>query len=103
MQQTQPAKEPNYARIAESPKFKTLMARKKSFLLPMSLFFFAYYFTLPLLTSYSTALNQPALGPVSWAWLFAFSQFIMTWALCILYSRKARYYDALVEEIKREL
>ncbi|AEI45084.1 DUF485 domain-containing protein [Paenibacillus mucilaginosus] len=91
-----------YADIARTPKFQDLMARKKKFLLPMSLFFLAYYFTLPILTSYSKVLNQPAFGPVTWAWIFAFSQFIMTWVLCILYSRKSADYDRMIEEIREE-
>lgn len=95
------AKAMSYHEIANSPKFKALMSRKKRFLLPMSLFFFAYYFTLPLLTSYSTVLNSPALGSVSWAWIFAFSQFVMTWAFCILYSKKSAEYDKMIEEIRK--
>ncbi|MCZ8519183.1 MULTISPECIES: DUF485 domain-containing protein [Paenibacillus] len=91
-----------YADIARTPRFQALMARKKKFLLPLSLFFLAYYFTLPLLTSYSKVLNQPAAGPVTWAWIFAFSQFIMTWALCMLYSRKAADYDRMIDEIREE-
>ncbi|ULL18025.1 DUF485 domain-containing protein [Paenibacillus sp. H1-7] len=94
------AKAKSYHEIANSPKFKALMSRKKRFLLPVSLFFFAYYFTLPLLTSYSTVLNRPAFGPVSWAWIFAFSQFIMTWVLCIVYSRKSAQYDKMIESIR---
>ncbi|WP_156043113.1 DUF485 domain-containing protein [Paenibacillus sp. UNC451MF] len=93
------AKAVDYSRIAQSPQFKALMAKKKRFLVPTSLFFFAYYFTLPLLTSYTTVLNAPAFGSVSWAWIFAFSQFIMTWALCILYSRKSSEYDKMIEDI----
>ncbi|MBE1445068.1 DUF485 domain-containing protein [Paenibacillus sp. OAS669] len=95
------AKAVDYSRIANSPRFKALIARKKRFLVPMSIFFFAYYFALPLLTSYSKVLNAPAFGSVSWAWVFAFSQFIMTWALCIAYSRKSSQYDAMIEEITR--
>lgn len=93
----------SYVEIARSAPFKRLMARKKQFLLPMSLFFFAYYFVLPILTSYTTVLNTPAFGPISWAWVFAFSQFIMTWALCMIYSKKSREYDAMIEEIRKEL
>ena len=33
-------------------------------------------------------LNTPAFGDVTWAWVFAFAQFIMTWALCMIYSKK---------------
>lgn len=55
----------------------------------MTVFFLLFYFALPILTSYTDVLNHPAIGPITWAWVFAFAQFVMTWVLCILYSRKA--------------
>lgn len=93
---------PDYTRISTSPKFKQLMLKKKRFLFPMTVFFLVFYFLLPVLTSYSNVLNEPAIGPVSWAWLFAFAQFIMTWALCIIYSRKSKQFDQAIEQIKQE-
>lgn len=92
----------SYSEIARSSRFQALMARKRRFLLPMSIFFFAFYFALPLLTSYSKVLNHPAVGPISWAWVFAFAQFIMTWALCIIYSRQAAQYDQMIREIRSD-
>ncbi|OCA83070.1 hypothetical protein A8F94_18200 [Bacillus sp. FJAT-27225] len=91
---------PDYTAIVQSRAFKQLLQEKRKFLLPSCLFFMAFYFTLPILTAYSTVLNNPAFGPVSWAWVFAFAQFIMTWALCSIYTRKASKFDALVKEIK---
>jgi uncharacterized membrane protein (DUF485 family) len=93
----------DYTKIVQSASFQQLMNTKRKFILPLSLFFLAFYFTLPILTSYSTVLNNPAIGSVSWAWLFAFAQFIMTWTLCSLYSKRAAKFDELVEEIKREV
>jgi uncharacterized membrane protein (DUF485 family) len=78
------------------------MNKKKSFIIPTTIFFFIFYFALPVLTSYTTVLNQPAIGAISWAWIFAFAQFIMTWGLCILYSSKAKTFDNLVEQIKKD-
>lgn len=92
----------SYSDIAKSGKFRELLKQKRKFIVPMTVFFFAFYFLLPILTSYSTFLNAPAFGPVSWAWVFAFAQFIMTWALCILYSRRAAKFDALIHEVKRD-
>ncbi|MGD6796184.1 DUF485 domain-containing protein [Metabacillus indicus] len=92
----------DYTKIVQSESFQKLLQAKRSFILPMTLFFLAFYFTLPVLTAYSDVLNQPAAGPVSWAWVFAFAQFIMTWALCMMYSRKARKFDEIVETIKSE-
>ncbi|MFC0213502.1 DUF485 domain-containing protein [Paenibacillus chartarius] len=92
----------SYSKIAASARFRELMSRKKRFILPMSIFFLVFYFILPILTSYSKVLNENAIGPISWAWVFAFAQFIMTWVLCSLYSRKSVEFDALAEEIKTE-
>ncbi|GKS13833.1 membrane protein [Paenibacillus chitinolyticus] len=97
------AKELNYTEIAQSGQFQALLKRKRQFILPLSLFFFAFYFTLPILTSYTTVLNTPAFGSVSWAWVFAFAQFIMTWVLCILYSRRAAKFDVMVQQIRQQM
>lgn len=97
------AKELNYTEIAKSSQFQALLKRKRQFILPLSLFFFAFYFTLPILTSYTTVLNAPAFGSVSWAWVFAFAQFIMTWVLCILYSRRAAKFDVMVQQIRQQM
>lgn len=92
----------HYATIVQSASFKELLRRKKSFILPSSIFFFVFYFTLPILTSYFTILNEPAIGVISWAWVFAFAQFVMTWGLCILYTKRAEEFDKMVEKIKQE-
>ncbi|OQP07729.1 hypothetical protein B1690_00095 [Geobacillus sp. 46C-IIa] len=92
----------DYEAIAQSTSFRGLIREKKAFIIPATVFFFAFYLTLPILTSYSNMLNAPAIGPVSWAWLFAFAQFAMTWALCILYSKRAAKFDDIVEQVKQE-
>ncbi len=93
---------PDYTKIVQSPSFQQLLKTKRNFILPLSLFFLAFYFTLPILTAYSNVLNQPAFLSMTWAWVFAFAQFIMTWTLCILYTRRAAKFDELVEVIKAE-
>jgi uncharacterized membrane protein (DUF485 family) len=92
----------DYSAVMKSEKFKILTAEKKKFLWPMTLFFLGFYFALPILTSYTKILNHNAVGSISWAWVFAFAQFIMTWTLCIIYSRKSARFDQMVEEIKKE-
>lgn len=92
----------SYSAIAKSPKFQALLKQKRKFILPLTVFFFVFYFLLPILTSYSKVLNHSAIGPISWAWVFAFSQFIMTWVLCIWYSKRAAAFDRMAAEVKRE-
>ncbi|HJV46280.1 MAG TPA: DUF485 domain-containing protein [Bacillota bacterium] len=89
----------DYSEIANSPQFKELLSKKKAFIVPMTIFFFVFYFTLPVMTSYSKVLNTPAIGSITWAWVFAFAQFIMTWTLCIIYTKKARGFDHMVDNI----
>ncbi|MCR8641224.1 DUF485 domain-containing protein [Paenibacillus sp. N1-5-1-14] len=92
-----------YEEVEKSKKFKALISNKKRFMIPMTIFFLLFYFALPILTSYTKVLNNPAIGPISWAWVFAFGQFVMTWVLCIIYSRKAKQFDRQIEEIKSEV
>ncbi|MBM7650128.1 uncharacterized membrane protein (DUF485 family) [Bacillus ectoiniformans] len=92
----------DYEEIAASADFQSLVKKKNSFLLPMSLFFLAFYFSLPLMTSYSKVLNTPAIGAISWVWIFALAQFIMTWTLCMMYVKKANKFDEMAEEIIKD-
>lgn len=92
----------DFEKIASSNKFQQLMTSKKKFIVPLTIFFLVFYFTLPFLTSYSNILNKIAFGDISWAWVFAFAQFIMTWVLCIVYVKKASYFDKLADEVIEE-
>ena len=89
--------------IVEQPTFQQLMREKNRFVVPSILFSLFFYFSLPILTSYTTVLNGTIYGDITWAWAFAFSQFIMTWTFCVLYSRRARRFDALVEQLRDEV
>jgi len=89
-----------YSEIAQSPRFRALLERKKQFLIPLSAFFFVFYFALPVMTSYfPSVVNVPAVGAITWAWLFAFAQFVMIWTLCALYVKKAATFDADAEAV----
>ncbi len=89
----------DWSKIARSPRFRSLLADKIRFIVPVTLFFLAFYFTLPLMTSYSKVLNRPAFGAITWAWLFAFAQFVMTWSLCAVYTRRAAQFDSQVAQL----
>lgn len=91
-----------YSAIVKSANFQKLLHEKKKFIIPFTLFFFAFYFALPILTSYTTILNKTAFGSITWAWVFAFMQFIMTWAFCMIYYKKAEKFDKLSEKILAE-
>lgn len=91
-----------YSQVEKSTKFKELMQEKKRFIIPLTVFFLLFYFSLPILASYTTILNKPAIGSITWVWILALAQFVMTWTLCILYVRKAARFDQKADDILSE-
>ncbi len=91
----------DYTEIVQSTSFQQLLREKRNFIVPWSIFFLVFYFTLPILTAYTSVLKSNAFGSISWGWVFAFAQFIMTWALCMIYTKRAAKFDQSVEEIKQ--
>ncbi len=87
--------------IEQSSSFQELIRQKKAFIIPATIFFIIFYFTLPILTGYTTVLNGKAIGVINWAYVYAFAQFAMTWILCHMYMNKANKFDKIVEEVKK--
>ncbi|WP_119065702.1 DUF485 domain-containing protein [Rubrobacter indicoceani] len=94
------AREGEWVRVERTPAFKQLIASKKAFIIPALIFFLIFYFGLPVLTGFTTILNASAIGPVSWAYVYAFAQFIMTWTLLHLYVSQANKWDVLVDQAR---
>jgi uncharacterized membrane protein (DUF485 family) len=89
--------------IYHSSTFQRFLSRKKVFIFGLTLFFFSYYLLLPVLTSYfPTLMTYKVYGDLTFAWIFAFSQFIMTGTISCIYYKKAKSYDITVEQIRRE-
>ncbi|GIO22119.1 DUF485 domain-containing protein [Oceanobacillus sp. J11TS1] len=101
--QEQKAEEVDYVQVIESKSFRKLMRDRKKFIVPLTIFFLVFYFLLPILTSYTTFLNTPAIGDISWVWLFAIAQFVMTWVLCTIYVKKAASFDKQADQIIEEM
>ena len=90
-------------RISQSADYRRMMASKTKFVVTATLFFLVYYFTLPVLVGYWPELmKRPVIGVVNVAYLFAFSQFFMTWILAYLYMRIARRFDSMTKKILAE-
>jgi uncharacterized membrane protein (DUF485 family) len=86
----------DWSAIAADPAFIALKRAKLRFIIPGTIFFLAYYMALPILVGYfPDAMKTPVLGKVNWAYLFAVSQFFMTWIMCALYVRAARRWDIM--------
>lgn len=87
---------------ALSEEFIRFLRQKKRFLLFAGLFFFTFYFFLPLLIHwFPEGMNRPVLGPFSWAWLYAFAQFAVVWILGMVYLRQASRWDRIAAALRR--
>lgn len=91
-----------WARVARTGGFQELMRKKKAFLIPATIFFMVFYFTLPVLTAFTTVLNYRVGDLISLAYIYAFAQFAMTWILGHLYLNQANKWDDLVDRARSE-
>ena len=92
----------DYEKIASSEKFQELLNARKKFTVSVTIFFISFALLLPILTLDTDILTKPAIGTISWAWIYAFAQFFMTGIICHLYVKKAAYFDQLAEEVLNE-
>jgi uncharacterized membrane protein (DUF485 family) len=94
------ATETSWKKIEESPEFRDLVRTKRRFVLPATIFFVVYYFSLPLLVGYAPALmSTKVLGPLNIAYLHALSEFVMAWTIAVLYLRAAAKHDEMAHRI----
>ncbi len=86
--------------IENDPDFRALIAAKRRFIVPATIFFIVYYFALPFLVGYyPEVVDRRVIGKINIAYLFALSQFFMAWILMWMYVRKAREFDTAAEKI----
>lgn len=98
------ARRDEWARIEHSPEFVDLVRAKARFVVPATIFFLAYFFALPILDGYAPRLMEhDVFGHFNVAYLFALSQFAMTWIVMALYLQRARVFDAQAEKIVAEV
>ena len=88
-----------YTSLIETSDFKGLIKRKKAFILPMTIFFFVFYFSLPILAAYTNVLKSNAIGHITWAWVFALLQFVLVWVSGFVYMKKSEKYDQDIEDL----
>jgi uncharacterized membrane protein (DUF485 family) len=74
--------------------FRKLLAAKARFIIPATIFFVVYYFTLPILVGWwPDLMKKEVLGKINVAYVFALSQFFMAWGLAFLYVKAAAGWD----------
>ena len=90
----------DWERLAATAEFKSLLKAKARFVVPATVFFIVYYFTLPILVGYAPQLMaQKVFGVVNVAYLFALSQFFMAWILAWAYIRAAGRFDQMARDV----
>ena len=95
----------DWAALARNPKFVELHKRKQRFLFGWWIFSTVYYFLLPIGAAYATDLFKiKVLGYINFGYLFALSQFFVSWGLAHYYAHVAnKDFDRLTRELVSEL
>ena len=89
----------DWHRLAATAEFKSLLKAKARFIVPATIFFIVYYFSLPLLVGYTPQLMaRKVFGVINVAYLFALSQFLMAWIVAWLYVRAAARFDRMARD-----
>ncbi|MBS4219602.1 DUF485 domain-containing protein [Bacillus sp. FJAT-49711] len=101
-EENNPKKMQDFERIEKSASFQELLKAKRKFLVPSIILFIGLYLLFPILISYTDFMDRPAIGDISWAWLYAFFLFVLTWTLATLYMRKAAIFDRLAEDVLKD-
>jgi uncharacterized membrane protein (DUF485 family) len=96
----QPAADIDWVAAERSPEFNELVKRKRSFVVPATIFFLAWYSGFVLLCGYAPDFmgSEFLTDGLTVGYVLALSQFIMVWGLSAWYLRKAdREFDPLAE------
>jgi uncharacterized membrane protein (DUF485 family) len=86
--------------IEESPEFQELVRKRKSFVLPGTIFFLAWYMGFILLTAYAeTFMSERVYEGLTVGYCLALTQFLMVLVLGLMYlKRAANVFDPLAEK-----
>ena len=87
--------------IESSPEFQALVTGRRKFVLPATIFFLAYYMAFILLCGYAEDfMAESVYQGLTIGYCLALTQFVMVFALGIMYLRRAdREYDPLAERV----
>jgi uncharacterized membrane protein (DUF485 family) len=91
----------DWERAARSPEFQELERRRRSFVIPATIFFVCWYFGFIILAGYAPDfMGESIYEGFTVGYLIALSQFIMVWVLAGLYLRRAnRDFDPLARRV----
>jgi len=95
--------EPRYdwERIEHSPEFQELVHKRRSFVVPATVFFLAYYMAFILLAGYAKDFMASSVYEgLTVGYCLALTQFVMVFTLGIMYLRRSdREYDPLSAKV----
>ncbi|HWJ09131.1 MAG TPA: DUF485 domain-containing protein [Nocardioides sp.] len=93
--------DPVYDQLHDSPEFAELRRRYRSFVLPATLAFLAWYLLYVVLSNWAgDFMGRQVVGNINVALVFGLLQFVTTFALAWLYSR---YSTSRLDPLAREL
>jgi uncharacterized membrane protein (DUF485 family) len=95
----------DYIAVEESPPFRDLKRRHRSFVFPFAIAFLVWYFAYVLLSSFATEfMSQRVWGDVTVGLLLGLGQFVTTFAITMIYVSYAnRVLDPRAARIRAEL
>lgn len=98
----------DWSAIARGARFRTFLARRRRFVIPIGLVCLAYYLALPVLVGFApAAMSRPVWGSMTAAMAFALSQFAMTFIATAIFLLHAHALDAdearIVQSIDEDL
>ncbi len=91
----------DYERIERSPEFQELVRKRRSFVLPATIFFLAFYMGFILLAGYAPDfMAESVYEGLTVGYCLALTQFVMVFVLGLWYLRKAdREFDPLASRV----
>jgi uncharacterized membrane protein (DUF485 family) len=91
----------DWERIERSPEFQELVRKRRSFVVPATIFFLAYYMGFILLCGYAKDfMAESVYEGLTVGYCLALTQFVMVFVLGMMYLRKSdRDYDPLAHRI----
>lgn len=97
---TQQEQDIDWAAIEASPEFQELVSRRRSFVVPATIFFLVWYMTFIVLAAYAEGfMSERVHEGLTVGYSLALTQFLMVLVLGVMYLRRsANVYDPLAEK-----
>jgi len=91
----------DYKTIDQMASFNHFVKKKNTFLFGVTAVFLTVYILLPIL-AFTPVLQQKWFGNITGVWVYSAALFVMTIALCIVYTKMAPKFDKVAAEVMSE-